>query len=506
MKRVGLLAALLLALVAPAAARAQAFVIGVPAGTPNIVSAIETRLHVSGGLAVDFHGDEAAGCADAGVCGVSGEALWRPGSNGALSAVGYRDHGRRLELTFAVIGDDQEPGDGKPPSTSARVRRAMPDGGSALCVDASSIGEVFLGSGPLTGGRVSLGLLGDPDAGLGAGEILRTRCAGPTTEDVANALPVHALTERAIRRGRGRVLDYSVDAPFSAGGFSGTLHSTIKIRIGRTDDVLALGEPQPEEPTRVIRRRQLEVHYRIESLAGRTTTSLRGISDPDLCGPLDACGLMGTVTVEPRIRAGEVDLSVSAPLSRSARDLRRSVGLAPGGRPRKVRAFGFASWDASNGSVASDLQRDGELACTDTQGIHGPGAMEIRLGRNRVRPRYGEEGSVSTTTRCPGPVTSDVAGSGALATGSAPLRVLGQRRLTLHMRRGSAFSSDGYSGGTSADLTMVLRRVSVRSGVITYHVPVGFPIGGLLRRSATSQLLRRAPARISTALLRRLPH
>jgi hypothetical protein len=505
MKRCALPAAVLLALFVPAAAHAQGIFIGIPDGTPQIVSATDTSLKVSGALAVEFHGDEAAGCADAGVCGVSGEALWRPGRRGALSALAYLDHGRRLELTFAVIGEDQEPGDGKPPSTSARVRRTTPDGGSALCVDASSAREVFFGSGPLTGGRVSLGLLGDPTEGLGAGEVLRTRCAGPTTEDVRRALPVHTLTERAIRRGRGRVLDYSVEAPFNAGGFSGTVHSTIKMRIGRSQDSLELGEPEPSEPTKVVRRRELDVTYRIESFEGRTVTSLRGLADPDLCGPLDSCGLMGQVTVAPRIGAGEVDISASAPLRISAHDLRRAVGLAPGGRPRGVKTFGFAAWDASNGSVTSELQRDGALACTDVQGIRGPNAMPIDLGRSRVRALYGQEGSVSTTTRCPGPVTGDVAGARAIASGSAPLRALGRRRVTLRLRHGHAFSGDGYTGSTSADLALVMRRASVRSGVITYHVPVDFP-SGLFRRSAMSRMLRHAPVRLRAALLRRLPH
>ena len=508
MKRLGLLSVLLVAFAAPAVARAQSILIGVPSGSPQITSAIETSLKVSGALAVEFHGDEAAGCADVGVCGVSGDALWRPGRFGALSAVGYKDHGRQLELTFALIGDDPDFGQGNPPSTSERVRRATPDGDSALCVDASSSGGVFFGSGPLTGGKVSLGLLGDPAEGMPPNEILRTRCAGPTAADVAHALPVITLTERAIRRGRGRVLDFSADAPFSAGGFSGTVHSTIKMRIGRSTDILDFSDqgPNPDTPTHVVRRRELDVRYRIESFGGQTVTSLHGIADPDLCGPLDSCGLMGDVTVAPRIGSGDVDLSASATTSHSARDLRRAVGLARGGRPSGVRAVGFASWDTSNGTVTSDLQRDGALACSDVQSIRGPGVMDVALGRHFVRPAYGFEGTVPTTTRCPGPVTSDVVATRALAEGRAPLRALGHRRVTLRLRRGGAFSGDGYAGSTSADMRLDLQRVFVRSRVHTYHVPEGFPSDEFFRRSRTARLMRFAPARLRAALWRRLPH
>jgi hypothetical protein len=44
----------------------------------------------------------------------------------------------------------------------------------------------------------------------------------------------------------------------------------------------------------------------------------------------------------------------------------------------------------------------------------------------------------------------------------------------MRLRSGHAYSSDGYSGSTRADLSVVLRRTKVKRRVQVYHVPAEF--------------------------------
>jgi hypothetical protein len=331
------------------------------------------------------------------------------------------------------------------------------------------------------GSSIELGLTGDTALGFPGIDPFGSRCAGPTVADVRDVLPRRTISERALRRGHMRV-DYSADGPFSAGGLAGTVHSDLVLHLGRTQDLLRQESPV-QGPTRKEHLRTIDVTYRIERVSGQVVTEVRGLADPDLCGPLDACGLMGTVTTAPSASSGTVDVSALASASTSRAELRRAVGLKSGRRPRGVERYGIGFWEHDAGTTTAALARDGdaEAGCSDAEPLGSYGAFVLSFHGGRVEARYGDGLNSSIEDplrgRCPGPTLTDVTGSGALATGTVPLRDLGRRHLTLRLRTGRSYSTDGYSGVTRPDVTIVLRRVRVHEYTQSFDVPEDFPEG-----------------------------
>jgi hypothetical protein len=457
------------AALAPAAsAQIPIFILDNGAKTTEI-EFIDAR--VTGAVTVDFHGDAAAGCAEHGLCGVSGTVTWSPAGTALLGAIGFRDHGQRFESGLLIFAGEGG-GSGITQLTSAHVRRSGAAGTPpALCSD--SVSDDFGAADPGTqaGSSLALSLTGAPD-GFVATDNFRTRCAGPAQVDVRDLLPTRVLSPRDLHRGRV-TLDYSADRQFASHGLAGTLHSDVTLRLGKARR-LDLGGPQnglsePDLPTH--RRRLLEVEYRIDRVMGQAVTSVGGLTDPDLCGPLDSCGLLGTVTVAPRATGGSVFVDASAAPSRSVHDLRRAVGLAPGPRPPGISVFAGGSWDSDFGAVTSSFTRGGAADCADEARIAGGGSLSLAFMRHGVRAAYGDlgggsgSGSDPLRTRCPGPGLADVARSRPLASGLVPLRAWGRSRVTLRLTTGAAFSSDGWSGRTAPDVTVELTRVRVVSSV-----------------------------------------
>lgn len=472
----------LLAFGGVSAASAQIFIVETGPDGAKVVSAISTKLKVSGAVTVDFHGDAAAGCADVGLCDVSGRVVWDPGTEGEIDAFGFRQDGVRFEQSFMTFGGNEEEELG-PPLSSARVQRALRDGGHALCADVKRQSFAVSGAGARPGRVVSVSPVGESSSGFALNDFVRTRCAGPIVTDVAQALPVRRIGERTLRHGRGTLLDFSADAPFSAGGLSGTVHSTLKMRLGKASDLLRQQRGYPG-PTHPFRYRELEVEYQLERLSGEIVTEVEGLTDPDLCGPLDACGLVGTVTATPRVATGEGYALAIASIRHSKHELRRALGLAPGGRPKGVHAFGYVFWDQTAGHVTSNLSRQGADPCTDSQAFSGPGSVALGFGRHRVRADFGGAATVSgddlLRTRCPGPGLTDVATTGGLVHGRLPLSAFGRRRVAVRLTRGDSFASDGYRGTSRADMTVGLRRTSVKAHIRVIQLPTGVE-GGLFR-------------------------
>src|SRR5439155_17509176 len=101
--------------------------------------------------------------------------------------------------------------------------------------------------------------------------------------------------ERALIRGHRR-LDFSADKAFAAHGLAGTVHSTVVVEVLGGERITSGGSGRFPGGTRKRRRRAISVEYRVERVSGSVVTRVRGLADPDLCGPLDACGLLGSVT------------------------------------------------------------------------------------------------------------------------------------------------------------------------------------------------------------------
>lgn len=427
---------------------------------------VTSRVEVTGSITVDFHGDASTGCAAAHLCDVAGRVRWNPSGPGEIVAIGFRDGGRRVEEGFMTLGLDYEP---ERLDTSARVRRGGAPG--SLCADGASQSLVESATDTRRGSSIELRLLSLPSANFAPSEVLRTDCAGPTTSDVAALLPSRRIGERELARGHTR-LDFSVDAPFAAHGLAGTLHSTVVVKVGAgTREPLNNSSDSSGLPpgTHRVRERMLTAEYRVERVSGSVVASVRGSDHPDACGPLDACGIAGSVTVNPTASAGLATIRAIGSARRSAGELRRALGLSRGPRPRGVQRFGDVFWERDRGRVASDLTRDGAPACSDSVPIVGGGSINLAFSGRRLRAEYGPEGTDPMRTRCPGP--GGLEAPSDFATGSFPIGILRHRRITLHLTRGGRYSSGGYSGRTSPDVTVVLRRTRVRSSVFTDIAP-----------------------------------
>ena len=422
---------------------------------PQPTSAYQSDLETRGHVVVDFHGDAAAGCAEAHVCEVSGTVTWSPGNSGYLIEYGYRKNGRHLETGFMGLGD--ELGLDGTPGTSARVRRSAA-GGEALCAD---VGPSVTSSNaePRAGSAIELSL-------LGGSEILRTRCAGPLTDEIRSVLPSRLIDERAVRRG-GAKLDFSGEGEFAAHGFAGTVRSDVIVTVKKGTDLLAEeSDHQPPDGGKRQRNRYLEVSYRVEAVSGEVVTSVQGLSDPDLCGPLDSCGLLGTITSVPSLKEGTGDVYAFGSARHSRRELRQAVGLAPGPVPRGVHRAAIFEWEDTS-TVTSDLTRDGAPACTDSGALAGGGLLDLGFSGAHATARfYGgsvQNGGDPLRTRCPGPSGADA--PAGLAAGPVSLRQLGARRATLRLTRGRSFSSSGYRSVTKSSLAVSIRRLRIRERV-----------------------------------------
>jgi hypothetical protein len=463
MRRLGTLTALVIATAAaaPSAASAQALSFF---GGSQPLTAVESSVKATGTVSVDFHGDEASGCAAAHLCDVSGTVTWDPGRRGDLFAFSYRSKGQRFEDGFLALGG--ELGFGGTAVTSARVRRAGSDGTSQpLCADVSPSIETSSG-GPRRGSSLKLRL-------FGADEVLRTRCAGPLTSDVASLMPARVISEGALRRGSARV-DFSADGQFAGHGLAGTLHSDVVLRLAKAANALDSPQGPPPKGSRTRRVRFVQVSYRVERVSGQVVTSVQGLTDPDLCGPLDSCGLLGSITTRPSASSGYGYLTAFGSAKHSKHEMLRSLGVVAGAPPPGVETFGGFSWTRDSGSVTSDLSREGAPACADSVPLVGGGTVGIVFSGTHATAGYLGSGLSAAgdplRTRCPGPSGDDAGGDNGLATGRLAPRTFAARRVTLRLSRGGSFEGDGYRGSTSADLTVVARRTGIQQQVVVEQV------------------------------------
>ncbi len=171
---------------------------------------------------VDFSGDDAAGCADHGVCGITGTETWtpvrpEPGTIGAVTRVGRRVAGQ----AFLTGGN-----------TTASVSSP---GSDAPCTDAFYVRQAVV-TFRHTGARVQAllhGPVGEPPLGQDAA-VFATHCAGPRIADLATAgaLPTTVLRVSSLRR-RTLTLKLLANAPFAQAGFSGQVVADVRVRLKR---------------------------------------------------------------------------------------------------------------------------------------------------------------------------------------------------------------------------------------------------------------------------------
>jgi hypothetical protein len=436
------------ALALPAATAAQdTFIVG--AGDGAVVRQTAVPVTIEGALTVDFHSDPAS-CEAAGRCGLTGTVSWRPPRRGSLFVVESRRNGRRHVDAYLFAGTFQV-GESGALVTVARVQRTGA-AGSGLCADGNAdAAAVEFESTP---GAVDVGLA-PSDA---TPQLLATRCAGPLLSDVRAALPSRRLSVAAIRRGRLAV-DLHREAPFAAAGLAGTVRSDLVLRLGRGKTERADRDRSPRG-VKQTRQRSLEATYRVERLAGDVGVDVRGAADPAVCGSLDACGLQGTDTLTSRLRRGTVSFYATAPAKRPRRELRAALGLAPGGRGPGIVVLGSGIVE-DRGDASVTIGRPGEPACTDHVPLQAT-ALFFDVRGTTVRAVYSAYGSGTSAlrSRCPGPPLDK-----SLAEATVPLRAFGAPRVTLRLRTGVAFGSDGYTARSKPDVTVVLRRTRLRESV-----------------------------------------
>jgi hypothetical protein len=201
--------------------------------TPFVITKADAVIRVS------FAGNEAAGCRDRGVCGVSGTSTYSFGGKPKEGFLFLQRHRGRTRYAFGYLETAGE--------TVADVATA---GSPERCVDRVVRGFEQLYFEP-HGQRMRFFWRYFPDEDDLEGEdpelILEdqtdpfdTRCAGPALRDLAvsEALPVADLPFRPFRQHRG-TLATTATKPFSAGGFAGTVQWDIRYGIQRAHRTLS---------------------------------------------------------------------------------------------------------------------------------------------------------------------------------------------------------------------------------------------------------------------------
>ncbi|MDQ6776375.1 MAG: hypothetical protein M3071_09200 [Actinomycetota bacterium] len=443
----------------------------------KLLSETSVPVCATGRLTVSFSGDRATGCAARGSCGYSGTESWQPRGGGVLDVVSYRSHGRRGFAATLLLGASGSP-------VLASVGRATGTAAPSVCRDSSDAFGGFF-SPTVSDGRLAVRL------GEGGTPLLGTRCAGPLEVDLSAALPAATLSVRSALQGQ-TVLDLTGTHAFAADGFAGVVGSTIVLRLGRPSRSSPPG-PSGTSPPRGERMRSVTVAYRLEGLTGSAVAQVGASPDPAACGPLDACGLGGTIGVAPgpatayvngqgtiiAARGAAIDLTAIGPARRPYRDFLAALGLSARG-DRAGIAVGGGGEVRLHGLISADLHQGRE--CRDTTRLFSA-AVTLRAGAGRVRLSFAPAASQASDplrTRCPGPALVEH----DLASATEPLSALRPPALTVALR-GATFGDGVYRVRPTSTLVLTLRRTRISSA--TYTLGLGSlptlnrlePIGGL---------------------------
>ena len=434
-------------LVAAGAALALAAVAATPAqATAQTTAQTRIPVRVTGALSVQFHGDPATGCAHRGLCGDNGTVTWHPSTRDEIVVVqSSAPHAEAFALLIPSFDGTGTFSDGETTATAARAA-AGPGAPVTRCVDATNPEQgLQLG---MHRGRVTVSMSA---AGQKAG-VLATRCAGPRDADVLPHLPAPTLALAALVRGHAKISLTAVHS-FHTHGLSGSITSTIVVHVGQP------GRPQTERGGSLGGLgRMIEVDYRA-TLTGSVVEQVRGATNPLECAPLGSCGLAGTITLTPRVRATRARLLILGTRRTPRRDLLALAGIGRGApAPGGASGFGAVQWRGS-GSVQSDLTQDG-VTCRDVVSLDR-GGLAVQTSRRRWRVSLGAGDGLAAqdlVTRCPGPLSS-----GTLATATAPISTLGRRTTRIALAAGHTIADDGYRVRVVPHLTLTLTRLRVRT-------------------------------------------
>ncbi len=409
-------------------------------GSGKVVAEASIPVQARGDLVVSYHGDTAAGCAAYGLCAYSGSIVVRP-RTGEVDVVTIRQQRRLRHIVLFSLGAGAGPGY----NPSARVQRSLPGEPATTCADAP--GSVLGGlANAVTHGRsVTIRLL-EP-----GGSFLQTRCAGPLDGDLAAASP--AVTIPIARLLRGRMsLALGGMRTFSVHGFSGTVSSTLTMKLDKPRSESSSATPSPGgKPHRV---RVVTEHLSLARISGELGAAVRGTSNPVVCAVLDTCGLTGTLSFRSVPHDASAEVVAFGSARRPYRDFLTALGLSRSGRAHGIMVSLQA---VSSGDVRTSVSQPGGT-CTDTATT---GGVSFSSGSGS-----GASGGFFGTwrTRCPGPIL----GLGALALrGSFDRAALGHTQFTIGLRSTGSFADDGYAVTPHGRLSILLRRGRITQQVVS---------------------------------------
>jgi hypothetical protein len=176
---------------------------------------------VTGSERVDFAGDAGAGCADHGVCGISGSETFTPDPPGADSVAFVLSSGKTTLGAIDLSG-----------STTASVTTA---GADAPCTDTLEVDQASTALTSAAGGWLAElhGTGGLPGlSGTDAG-VFATHCAGPRVADLVSAKVLPRTTIKSVDRKTLKLDLVSAGKPFSAAGFAGQVTAEVRITLRR---------------------------------------------------------------------------------------------------------------------------------------------------------------------------------------------------------------------------------------------------------------------------------
>ena len=241
---------------------------------------------------------------------------------------------------------------------------------------------------------------------------------------------------------RARTLDLTGRTPFIAGSFSGTVISTVYIRLKRAQVTQHQSSNRSSDWVRIdfdrgaaCRFAGLLLSYRLQPLGGSIVSEFAGLHSP-ACQVLDACGVRGRSTLELKSDAGEMQI-----LAVRRRGKRKpSVGSMLGAvRRGGLRAEGFAYFPRMTARVSEQVTLADGQTCTDSVFADAPD-VQVRRGAGRMAIVLTSAGD-SVRTRCPGPTEDDATHTEVLARASFALRDVGRRVLPLGLGTPRTFSA-----------------------------------------------------------------
>jgi hypothetical protein len=371
----------------------------------------------------------------------TGEIVWTPGPEGQFTAGEAQRNGRYIDGFLASTGGA---------GVTARVETP-----NRACTDTSG-GELF-DQAAIEGGKdgVRVALAGTTPASAGF-HMTDTQCGGPLADDIGRALGKGVSVRRAQLVKGSFDIDLRSSAPLFAPGMKGTVASTVVAHVGAREP----GHPESPERARPGGTNLMSVNYRVLRMSGRMDADFAG--GGELCAELASCGAHETIALDAgRPRHASFSLSAYASGKRPLADLRAALGLPhSGGSANGIDWVGTGELTSRSTLVSAALLRDGNPVCKDQR--HLP-SLQLFLQRSGARIDARLSAGIQTTLRtsCPGPALWHGAVEPILASGSLPLSALRRKQLTLRLTRGHSLATDGWSGRTRANFTIVLRRTSV---------------------------------------------